>query len=147
MAPRRAPFLLGPAALVLAVGVAASVAAQDARATLTQLNSLLHGSCYKTPVLTVAANGAVVRKDGDGSRFTFNLRDIAEIRTEVFTDVEAYVVLRCKGDKPCVQKTPKEGPPSAGPLLAFNFDSSSVTDKAYKLFKDLQASAGTGKNE
>lgn len=120
-----------------------TVSAQDAAATLKQLNELLAASCFNKPALTVTADGSVVRTDRNGSTHTFSWRDIGEIVNDR-PDAQANIVLRCKDDKACVAYAPSGGGPrTTGALTVFTITPNAPTgEQVLKLFKDLQAAAG-----
>jgi hypothetical protein len=126
--------------------VVGTLAAQDAAATLKELNALLATSCFLTPTLTLAADGTVVRKNSDGGTHTFKLGDIGEIVNDR-PDAQANILLPCKDDNPCIAYAPSAGGPNTtGKLTVFTITPPTPTgDQVLKLFKDLQAAAGAAK--
>jgi hypothetical protein len=140
------PIVRALAVLCLSGCVVGTLAAQDAAATLKELNALLASSCSNNPTLTLA-DGIVVRKDGGGATFTFKLGDIGEVLIDPREDAEAHVLLPCKDDKPCVEYEPSAGAAKTpGKLIVFSINPASLGPQVVKAFKGLQASsAGAAK--
>jgi hypothetical protein len=130
------------AVLCLAGCAGLTASAQGAAGTLKELNTLLAAACFNQPILTLAADGTVVRKNGDGTAHTFKLGDIGEIVNDV-PDAQANIILRCREDKPCIEYMPSGGgPKAAGKITVFTVNVSSNTDeRILKLFRDLQTAA------
>jgi hypothetical protein len=131
------------AVLCLAGCAGLTASAQNAAGTLKELNTLLAAACFNEPVLTLAADGTIVRKNGDGTAHTFKLSEIGEIVNDV-PDAQANIILRCRDNKPCIEYMPGGvgGPKDAGKITVFTVNVDSHTDeRILKLFRDLQAAA------
>jgi hypothetical protein len=106
---------------------------------LKTLNALLASSCYNRPVLQLAADATVVRRDADGGTMTFKLADIGEVTID--TDNEAHVLLLCKADRPCIERSDPSGAVGTSlRLLAFSISPVERGESVMRLFKELRAS-------
>jgi len=105
-------------------------------AILKELNEMLLNFCYNKPKLELAGGGTVIRKDGDGTIWRFNLLDISDIVINL--EGEAHVLLYCKANNNCIEKAGPEA--STYAYLAFSIYPPDQGEAILKLFKDLQAS-------
>jgi hypothetical protein len=143
----RRPMILALVILSLVGCMGGILAAQDTTATLKQLNELLARYCSNTPVLNLAADGTVLRKDRNGATMTFSFRDIGELTIDLsgvspdVPDVQGHVLLPCKDGKSCVEWSPGAGAAkTTGKMVVFSITPGTPTGhQALKLFKDLQA--------
>jgi hypothetical protein len=138
----RTPVVRALAVLCLAGCAVGTLAAQNAAATLKELNATLATSCFGKPTLTLAADGTVVSKSSDGGTVAFNLRDIGEIVIDR-PDAQANVLLPCKDGRLCVEWVRSAGATkTTHPRTVFSITPRTPTgDRVLKLFKDLQAAS------
>lgn len=141
------PSTLRPLAfLCLLGGAALTLSAQGSAGALKELNALLASSCFNKPVLTLAADGTVVRTGRDGSVTTFALRDIGDIVNDR-PDAQANILLRCRDGKACITYAPAGGgPKQSGTITVFTITPNAPTGgQVLNLFKELQAASAAGK--
>jgi hypothetical protein len=132
--------------LCLAGVAGLTVSARDGAGILKELNVLLASACFNKPVLTLAADGTVVRTDRNGTTHTFKLRDIGDIVNDR-PDAQANIVLRCRDDSARIAYAPGGGrPKTTGKLTVFTITPNAPTgEQVLKLFKDLRAASAAGK--
>ena len=130
------------AVLCLAGWAGLTASAQSAADTLKEINAVLAAACFNQPFLTLAADGTMVRKNGDGTTHTFKLGDIGDIVNDI-PDAQANIILRCRDGRACIEYIPNGGgQKTAGRITVFTVNVDSNTDeRLLKLFRDLQAAA------